>query len=105
RGYVVAFSAHPVFTMFFVWTMASFRKISDKPVRIVTNSHSHGDHVQNNANLAKMRALLFATPHFRNGLMRQGQPQAQGATPPPAGAPAAAGGGRGGGQAPVPPAG
>src|SRR4029079_3170955 len=88
------------FTMFFDQIMGAVRKISDKPVRIVTNSHSHGDHVQKNANRAMLGELIFAPPNLRNALMRQGQPQAQGATPPPAGAQAgqaAPGGGRGGG--------
>jgi cyclase len=99
------FFADTSFSMFFDLIMGAVRKISDKPVRIVTNSHSHGDHVQNNANLAKLGALIFATPNLRDALMRQGQPQAQRGNTPPAGAQAAPGGGRGGGQAPVPPAG
>jgi glyoxylase-like metal-dependent hydrolase (beta-lactamase superfamily II) len=89
--------------------MGAVRKISDKPVRIVTNSHSHGDHVQNNANLAGLGALIFSTPNLRNALMRQGQPQAQRGNPPATGAQAPPGGGRGpaagGGPAPFPPAG
>src|SRR5438105_11640644 len=96
------FFADTSFTMFFDLIMGAVRKISDKPVRIATNSHSHGDHVQNNENLAKLGALIFATPNLRNALMRQGQPQPQGGNPPPGAPP---GGGRGGGQAPVPPAG
>src|SRR5206468_10427697 len=68
------FFADTSFSMFFDLIMGAVRKISDKPVRIVTNSHSHGDHVQNNANLTKLGALVFATPNLRNALMRQGQP-------------------------------
>ncbi len=97
------FFADTGFAMFFDLMMGAVRKISDKPVRIATNSHSHGDHVQNNANLSNLGALVFSTSNLRNALMRQGQPQAQGGNPP-AGAPAAPpGGGRG--PAPVPPAG
>ena len=83
------FFADTSFSMFFDLIMGAVRQISDKPVKIVTNSHSHGDHVQNNANLARLGALIFATPNVRKALMQQGQLQGQ----------------RGGGQAPVPPAG
>src|SRR5262252_2768606 len=69
------FFADTSFSMFFDLIMGAVRKISDKPIRIVTNSHSHGDHVQNNANLAKLGALIFSPPNLRNALMRQGQPQ------------------------------
>ena len=79
------------FIVFFDQIMANIRKISDKPIRMVVNTHSHGDHVQNNENLAKQGALVFAHPNTRLALMRQGR------------APAPAGGR--GGPAPVPPAG
>src|SRR3954470_14634854 len=59
------FFADTSFTMFFDQIMAAVRKISDKPVRIVTNSHSHGDHTQNNENLAKLGAIVFAPPNLR----------------------------------------
>ena len=105
------------FSMFYDQIMGAVRKISDKPIRIVTNSHSHGDHLQNNASLAKIGALVFAHTNTRNALMRQGQPQAARGNNAPAGAPGQpAGGGRGAapaaggpapgrGPAPVPPAG
>jgi cyclase len=81
------------FAIFYDQILGAVRKISDKPIRIVTNSHSHGDHLQNNASLASMGALVFAHPNTRNALMRQGQPQpARGNAP-------------GRGPAPVPPAG
>jgi cyclase len=79
------------FIVFYDQIMAGIRKISDKPIRMVVNTHSHGDHVQNNENLAKQGALVFAHPNTRLALMRQGR------------APAPAGGR--GGPAPVPPAG
>ena len=82
------------FIVFYDQIMASIRKISDKPIRVVVNTHSHGDHVQNNENLVKQGALVFAHPNTRLALMRQGRPPA-GQVPP---------GGRGG-PAPVPPAG
>src|SRR5215470_11016497 len=36
------------FTVFYPKIMAALRQISDKPVRIVINTHSHFDHNQNN---------------------------------------------------------
>jgi cyclase len=100
------------FSMFFDQIMGAIRKISDKPIRIVTNSHAHGDHLQNNANLASMGALVFAHPNTRSAVMRQGQAQGQRGNNAPAGAPqpgGAPGAGRGpaagGGQVPIPPAG
>ena len=98
------------FAIFYDQILGAVRKISDKPIRIVTNSHSHGDHLQNNASLAKMGALVFAHTNTRNALMRQGQPQAARGNNAPAAAPGqpAEGGrgaaGRGGGGAPLPPA-
>src|SRR5215216_1496965 len=106
------FVADNSFSMFYDQILGAIRKVSDKPIRIVTNSHSHPDHLQNNAALAKMGALVFAHPNTRLAVMRQGQPQAQRGNNPPAGAPAGApappgagGAGRGGGQAPIPPTG
>jgi glyoxylase-like metal-dependent hydrolase (beta-lactamase superfamily II) len=62
------------FTVFYPKIMAAIRQISDKPVRIVINTHSHFDHNQNNANFAKQGALVFAHPNTRLALMRQTRP-------------------------------
>ena len=104
------------FTIFYDRIMAAIRQISDKPIRIVINTHSHGDHNQNNGALAKQGALVFAHPNTRLALMQQGRQPATGApgaadAPRGAGAPGAVGAappaGRGGGRgpAPVPPEG
>lgn len=71
------------FAIFHDQILGAVRKISDKPIRIVTNSHSHGDHLQNNASLARMGALVFAHTNTRNALMRGRGPTAV----PPAGWP------------------
>lgn len=84
------------FSIFWDQIRTAIRQISDQPIRVVVNTHSHGDHNQNNANLFKLGALVFSHPNTRTALMRQGQPPAQaarGAAP------------RGGGPAPVPPEG
>lgn len=62
------------FTVFYPKILAALRRISDKPVRIVINTHSHSDHNQNNANFAKQGALIFAHPNTRTALMRQTRP-------------------------------
>ena len=46
------------FAVFYPKIMAAIRLISDKPVRIVINTHSHPDHNENNANFAKQGALI-----------------------------------------------
>jgi cyclase len=62
------------FTVFYPKIMAAIRQISDKPVRIVINTHSHFDHNQNNANFAKQGALVFAHPNTRLALIDQKRP-------------------------------
>jgi glyoxylase-like metal-dependent hydrolase (beta-lactamase superfamily II) len=62
------------FTVFYPQIMAAIRQISDKPIRIIINTHSHFDHNQNNANFAKQGALVFAHPNTRISLMQQTRP-------------------------------
>jgi glyoxylase-like metal-dependent hydrolase (beta-lactamase superfamily II) len=59
------------FTLFYDRIMASIRRISDGPIRIVVNTHFHPDHLQNNANLVREGALVFSHPHTRTILMRE----------------------------------
>src|SRR5262245_48002185 len=59
------------FTVFYPQIKEQIRKISDKPVRIVINTHSHFDHNQNNAEFAKQGALIFTQPSTRTALMQQ----------------------------------
>ena len=62
------------FTVFYPKIMAAIRQISDKPVHIVINTHSHFDHNQNNPNFAKQGALIFAHPNTRISLEQQKRP-------------------------------
>jgi glyoxylase-like metal-dependent hydrolase (beta-lactamase superfamily II) len=71
------FLADTSFSLFFDLIVDAVRKISDKPIRIVTNSHSHPDHHQNNATLSRRGALIFAHPNTRSAIMRQAQPPSQ----------------------------
>jgi glyoxylase-like metal-dependent hydrolase (beta-lactamase superfamily II) len=61
-------------TVFYPRILAALRQISDKLVRIIVNTHSHFDHNQNNANFAKLGALIFAHPNLRTALMQQTRP-------------------------------
>jgi len=72
------------FIVFYDQIMSTIRKISDKPIRLVVNTHSHMDHVQNNENLARMGALIFSHPETRNALMQQGRAGRGGALLPEA---------------------
>lgn len=63
------------FAVFYAQITERLRQISDKPVRIVVNTHWHPDHVENNANLSRQGALVFAHPNTRLAIMQQGQPQ------------------------------
>lgn len=71
------------FIVFWDQIMAAIRKISDQPIKMVVNTHWHMDHVQNNENLAKAGALIFAHPDTRLALMQQGRTPGRGGTPLP----------------------
>lgn len=58
------------FQIFWDQILAAIRKISDKPIRYVINSHYHPDHIENNANLARLGAITIAHPNTRIELAR-----------------------------------
>ena len=45
--------------------LAAVRRITDKPVRYVVNTHWHGDHVGGNGNMAAQGAVLIAHDNVR----------------------------------------
>jgi glyoxylase-like metal-dependent hydrolase (beta-lactamase superfamily II) len=68
--------------------MASLRQLTpDARVRILINTHVHGDHTGGNENFGKMGAVIFARPKLRERLLAPA-PAANGQPTPPA--PAAA---------------
>src|SRR6266852_6251560 len=67
--------------------LAAIRKISNAPIRVLVNTHVHGDHTGGNENLAKAGAVIFARDQLRFRLAHP-NPGANGA--PGAAAPAGA---------------
>jgi glyoxylase-like metal-dependent hydrolase (beta-lactamase superfamily II) len=68
--------------------VAAIRKVSDKPIKFLVNTHVHGDHTGGNENIGKMGATIIARPMLRERLIKPNPPANGGAAPPSA--PAAA---------------
>jgi glyoxylase-like metal-dependent hydrolase (beta-lactamase superfamily II) len=49
--------------------MAAIRKLTDKPVRFLVNTHVHGDHTGGDENFGKMGATIIAREELRHRLM------------------------------------
>jgi len=39
--------------------MAAVKRVSDKPIKFIVNTHVHGDHTGSNENFARSGAILF----------------------------------------------
>lgn len=50
--------------------MSAIRKISDKPIRIVLNTHWHGDHTGGNVKMQQQGAVIIAQENVRKRLTR-----------------------------------
>jgi len=61
----------------------AIKKVSDKPIRFLINTHVHGDHVGGNENFAKLGALIFARDQLRARLEKP-NPAADGTPGKPA---------------------
>ena len=48
--------------------VAAIRKISDKPIRFLIDTHVHGDHTGGNENFAKLGVLIFSRDQLRHRL-------------------------------------
>jgi len=49
--------------------VSAIRKISDRPIKFMVNTHVHGDHTGGNENLGKMGVVILARENLRNRLM------------------------------------
>ncbi|HEY4211807.1 MAG TPA: MBL fold metallo-hydrolase [Steroidobacteraceae bacterium] len=67
--------------------VAAIRKISDKPIRFLVNTHVHGDHTGGNENFAKRGVLIFSRDQLRARLQHPAPgPDGSPGKPAPAGA-------------------
>ena len=62
-------------------TLAAIRSFTNTPIRILVNTHVHGDHTGANAFFAKQGALIYAQENLRNEMLRQ-PPRANGQPAP-----------------------
>jgi len=62
-------------------TFAAIRSFTNAPIRILVNTHVHGDHTGANAFFAKQGALIYAQENLRNEMLRQ-PPRANGLPAP-----------------------
>jgi len=67
--------------------VAAVKKITDRPIRFVVNTHVHGDHTGGNENLGKMGVTLLSRDQLRYRLAHPA-PAANGAPGTPAAPPA-----------------
>jgi glyoxylase-like metal-dependent hydrolase (beta-lactamase superfamily II) len=51
-------------------TLKAIRTLTDGPLRILVNTHVHGDHTGANAFFAKQGALIYAQENLRNEMLR-----------------------------------
>ena len=65
--------------------VAAIRKLTNKPIRFLINTHLHGDHTGGNENFAKLGAVIFSRDQLRERLERP-SPKADGTPSKPASA-------------------
>ena len=62
-------------------TLAAIRSFTNAPIRVLVNTHIHGDHTGANAFFAKQGALIYAQDNLRNEMLRP-PPRANGEPAP-----------------------
>ena len=62
-------------------TLKAIRSFTDAPIRVLVNTHIHGDHTGANAFFAKQGALIYAQENLRNEMLRP-PPRANGQPAP-----------------------
>ena len=68
--------------------VASIRQVSNAPLKLLVNTHVHGDHTGGNENFAKLGVTIMSRPRLRERLAKPSPPAGGGQAPAPA--PAAA---------------
>src|SRR5262249_51904350 len=63
-------------------TLQTIRSFTNAPIKVVVNSHIHGDHTGANAFFAKQGALIFAQDNLRAEMIRPPRPNGQAAPAP-----------------------
>ena len=63
-------------------TLKAIRSFTDAPIKVVVNTHIHGDHTGANAFFAKQGALIYSQENLRNEMLRP--PARAGGQPAPA---------------------
>src|SRR5437016_6749572 len=64
--------------------VAAIKQISDGRIRLLVNTHVHGDHTGGNENIAKMGAIIMARPLLRDRLAKPAPPAGNAQPIPPA---------------------
>jgi glyoxylase-like metal-dependent hydrolase (beta-lactamase superfamily II) len=63
-------------------TLRAIRSFTDAPIKVLVNTHIHGDHTGANAFFAKQGAVIFSQDNLRNEMLRP-PPRANGQSAPP----------------------
>src|SRR6202045_125321 len=63
-------------------TLDAIRSFTDAPIKVLVNTHIHGDHTGANAFFAKQGALIFSQENLRSEMLRP-PPRANGQPAPP----------------------
>src|SRR4029450_4016906 len=63
-------------------TLQTIRSFTNAPIKVVVNTHIHGDHTRANAFIAKQGALIYSQENLRNEMLRR-PPRATGPAPEP----------------------
>jgi cyclase len=58
------------YAVFYEQIMALIRRISDRPIRFIVNTHAHPDHTGNNANFTRDGAVIVTPPNTRQALIK-----------------------------------
>ena len=64
--------------------VASIRQVSNAPLKLLVNTHVHGDHTGGNENFAKQGVTIMSRPKLRERLAKPSPPAGGGQAPAPA---------------------